>query len=126
MKKGVPPKVVQSWVTALVCILCLFLPSFLRLPTPSGPVTDKLFHLVVYAVAGFVVMRGVCHLPMGESPLVAFMFAFLLIGAVGVVDEIHQLFVPGRQMDRLDLVFDLVGAASGISLFLVWQRRNGR
>lgn len=105
---------------------CLFLPSFLKVPLPSGPVNDKFFHFLVYLVAGFVVMRGACLSPMGERPVVAICFAFLLTAAVGVVDEVHQLFVPGRQMDRLDLLCDLAGSAVGIGIYLVFRRKKNQ
>jgi len=33
----------------------------------------------------------------------------------GVSDEIHQIYVPGRTPDSLDVVADAVGAALGVA-----------
>ena len=41
----------------------------------------------------------------------------------GVVDEIHQAFVPGRNASEADLLLDAVGAALGIAFALAVQRR---
>ncbi|MFZ1841932.1 MAG: VanZ family protein [Nitrospira sp.] len=41
----------------------------------------------------------------------------------GLSDEIHQLFVPLRQGDPLDLVADSVGAALGAWTWRLMERR---
>ena len=124
MGKGLPSKVVRSWLAVVFFVFCLFTPSVLHIPTPGGHVVDKLLHFGVYLVAGVVVMRGTCHLPMGQSRLVAACFAFLVAGTIGVVDEVHQLFVPGRQMDRVDLLFDFIGIVVGIFSYLAFQKHK--
>ena len=72
------------------------------------PPWDKLAHTGVFAVLAFCIgyasgLRGTSAL------LVAFGGAM----GVGVVDEWHQLFLPGRSAGLDDLAADAVGAALG-------------
>jgi VanZ family protein len=44
--------------------------------------------------------------------------AVLLAAAWGAIDEVHQLYVPGRQSDPLGFLADLAGAAAGAWLLI--------
>lgn len=54
--------------------------------------------------------------------------------AFATLDELHQLFVPGRSCQALDITIDTAGAITGIILFLIlvkirnicYNRRHGR
>jgi len=52
-----------------------------------------------------------------ESSGRVFPYALILSGLYAFSDEVHQLFVPGRDGQLLDLAFDLSGAA--LALFLI-------
>ncbi|MGB0678474.1 MAG: VanZ family protein [Polyangiales bacterium] len=39
----------------------------------------------------------------------------------GLIDEVHQSFVPGRDSDPLDWLADLCGAGVGITVHHLWQ-----
>lgn len=120
-------KGVRSWFAVLLLCALIFLPSLIHLPMPRGPYWDKVAHLLVYAAAGFFVLRGARALPLGQSRLAAVCFAFLVAAVIGMADEVHQLFVPRRSMDRVDFLFDLAGIACGIGLYLIaWQREARR
>lgn len=119
-------RVLRSWLAVLLLCLLIFLPSLVHLPMPKGNVCDKVAHLIIYSVAGFFVLRGARALPIGQSRPAAVCFAFLVAAVIGVVDELHQLFVPSRQMDRVDFLFDLAGIAIGIGVYLVVWLRKGR
>lgn len=55
-----------------------------------------------------------------------FWFAWLVLGAVGAIDECHQLYTPGRSGgDLLDWLADAAGAAAGLWVSLKWMRRGG-
>ena len=41
-------------------------------------------------------------------------FTFLIISIYGLLDEIHQIFVPGRYFEWLDFLSDLIGGLIGI------------
>ena len=80
---------------------------------PAG--TDKVVHGGV-----FFVLSALLALATGR-PLLAALLATLY----GASDELHQLLVPGRQADLLDLLADGVGSALG-ALSVAFAVRRGR
>ena len=60
-------KGVRNWIAVLLLCVLIFLPSLVHVPMPRGPFNDKVAHLLVYAVAGFLVLRGARSLPLGQS-----------------------------------------------------------
>jgi VanZ family protein len=80
-------------------------------------------HLSEYAVLGALV----CFALRGLSPRRVIGIALLVCALYGASDELHQAFVPLRSPDPLDWATDMVGAASGASMYLViraWAARR--
>lgn len=75
------------------------------------PDSDKLGHLAMYAVLGYLVFRALEHSP---SRLAAFTLAVALCAAWGALDEWHQVLVPGRAAEFADWMADAVGGAIGV------------
>jgi len=72
---------------------------------------DKLLHLVEYYILGYLLMRAfiTSDVPfLAASPVAA---AILVGSAYGLSDELHQVFVPGRDSSLLDFLFDAAGVA---------------
>ncbi|MEE8409150.1 MAG: VanZ family protein [Myxococcota bacterium] len=91
-----------------------------RLPTPPFGFEglDKLVHAAVYAVLALLLVFA-DHRPTGRR-------AWLWVGVAclyGLSDEIHQSFVPPRQVEGLDLAADIAGAMGSVAL---WQRFGPR
>ena len=76
-------------------------------------VLRKLAHLAEYAVLGALLLRA-CRRPWA---------ALALATLYAASDEVHQLFVEGRQGSPLDVGIDALGALAGI---LAWQRLAAR
>ncbi len=76
-------------------------------------ISDKVLHLSEYALLGALIYRA-CRNGAG-----AWMAQHAVLAAVvgsalyGVSDETHQLYVPFREADLLDLVADTVGGTLG-------------
>ena len=86
-----------------------------RFPLPAG-----LGHFVGYAILAFLFYRafnGGSFRFAARSALYAFGAAALY----GVFDEIHQLFVPGRQATVVDIFIDAAGAACAVGLLYLWN-----
>ncbi|MGE5499246.1 MAG: VanZ family protein [Syntrophothermus sp.] len=45
-----------------------------------------------------------------------FLYTFVTIFSYGGLDELHQLFIPGRSCDVRDLIADVTGALIGIGV----------
>jgi VanZ family protein len=71
---------------------------------------DKLLHASVYAGLAAIVSFGLRRSNRPARPAVQFAVpvAFALLYALS--DEIHQIFVPNRHFDVLDILSDLLGA----------------
>jgi VanZ family protein len=51
----------------------------------------------------------------------AVLAAVVISSLYGVSDEYHQLFVPGRSFDILDMVADIIGSIVGASAVGAWS-----
>jgi VanZ family protein len=119
--------VLRYWGPIVFYMVAIFAgSSFSKLPDLPAGVTDKMAHFGEYAVLGLLLARGLAG-PRWLSitfPYVA--GAIALTALYGASDEVHQLFVPSRQFDLLDLLADALGACASTGLLWAWGiiRRN--
>lgn len=102
--------------------------SSFRLPGPPVPFQggDKVAHVVAYGVVAFFLARALARglaVSLGRWALV--LWTTCVIGVLGLLDEIHQSFVPGRSSEAFDVVADLVGGILGASLWVVLAKLRG-
>jgi len=87
---------------------------------PPGRNWDKVLHAGAYGVMAalvtWAVTRGQLRRATGRMALVAAAISTLY----GASDEVHQLFVPGRQADLADLAADAAGACCAAGAILAW------
>ncbi|RLB42280.1 MAG: hypothetical protein DRH12_06030 [Deltaproteobacteria bacterium] len=102
---------------ALVWMALIFWLS--SLPDIPGPdlfsAQDKLGHFIVFGILGFFISRALgTHGPaLGWRGV---MIVTLAVAAYGATDELHQMFVPGRNPSILDLLADTLGGFSFAAL----------
>lgn len=128
MKQTVPPP--RRWVFLLPAAgyygAIFFLSAQSRLPSgPSFPLSDKLIHGLVFAGFALTLLWGLRRaLPSRPSaaPLVA--AALGVLG--GILDEVHQIFVPLRHADPADALADAVGIAAALAVAAWLLRRRRR
>ena len=72
-----------------------------------------LAHFCEYAGLGFLVHNLLFSIKDKLNPLLTVLFSF----GYAVTDEIHQLFVPGRSFQLIDLTVDLGGIVLGTIVF---------
>jgi len=93
-------------------------PDEFRLDDPdtwlSSPLQNAL-HIPVYGV--LVVSWWWSLIPWSRSARLQAVAAFLIAAGYGVLDEFHQMTVPGRTSSVEDVVFNLIGVAAGGWLF---------
>ena len=86
---------------------------------------DKLEHFVGYAISGALIRRS-WHLRAGVSGRKLWRFAPLIIGgAWALLDELHQIPIPGREFELSDVVADLIGIVTGFLLAAHWHCGQG-
>ncbi len=116
-----------AYVPYLLCVTALWLVS--NDPRPEVPdlltfqFSDKLLHAVAYSLVGACAALGATR--RAGLTRAALVEAVVLGAGYGVVDEIHQAFVPGRSSTVSDAVADLVGVCFGAWLFRrFWRSRT--
>lgn len=77
-----------------------------------GPGLCNLMHLPEYALLFILWFR---FFKMRQFPGSTF-YTFAVTIAYGVIDELHQSFVPGRYSSPLDLLLDALGAILGFTI----------
>ena len=102
---------------AVAAVVVQLLVLYWPVVTVEGPVswTDKVVHLVVFAVPTYAVGRA----------LGSVRTAVLVFAVHAPVSELVQHFLlPGRSGDPLDAVVDLVGVALGAAALVVRARQR--
>ncbi len=116
------PEKFRVWAPVFLYALLIFL--FSAIPgayvLSFFPKSDKLLHFLEYLPFGFLILRAFTKtLPLRWLPTL--LLALFMVSLYALSDEIHQLFVRGRQFDLFDALFDVIGAASG-SLLYLWRK----
>lgn len=95
-------------------------------PPFEFPGMDKVIHMTVYAGLAALVSVGLRRSNPGLGLRPQFFIPVIFAALYGLSDEIHQIYVPLRSFDVLDLVANTAGAlaAQGV-LFAVWRRSGG-
>ncbi len=114
----------QAWAAvAIWLVIQLTLTSLPGNDLPSGinHPWDWGAHFSMYAGLGFLVARGAMLRAWHPRRLAWAVLAFSVMGAL---DELHQLFIPGRDAEVFDWVFDTLGGAAGTIVgFFVMRTR---
>jgi hypothetical protein len=86
------------------------------------PYPDKLGHIALYLVLGALAARALGR----GRPLTprAAALAWSATALYGLVDELHQHFVPLRSLTAADLASDILGAGLGAVLWSIFSRRT--
>lgn len=86
--------------------------------------SDKLVHASMYGVFAWLALRSL--LRAGRPLRQAILVVALGIALFAALDEWHQQFIPGRDMDPFDWLADLTGATIGTLVALVAPRVRER
>ena len=105
----------RFWLPVYLYAALIFAYSSLSSP-PVAPRMlhgDKLLHLVEYAILGYLVARAAKNSSSLRLRANFRIFAVAFAVIYGLSDELHQYFVPGREVEILDVLADGAGAFLG-------------
>ena len=91
---------------------------------PSFDAADKAAHLLEYAGLGVLVAWSLGSYGVPRSR--ALWLAAAACSLYGASDEVHQLFVPGREGDLFDWLADSAGGAIGAAAWFWASRKEGQ
>lgn len=110
------------WLPVIAYMAMLFVfSSFSTLPSPPGDLSAYDMHIAAYAGLGALTARAVAK-GLRHVSWRAVAGAIVIAALYGISDEYHQMFVPGRSFDVLDMLADAIGAIVGASAVGAWSR----
>jgi VanZ family protein len=100
-----------------------FLPAAWRSAVPLPTVSDsslaewigQLMHFIEYLVLAFLISRALYKTSGASTKIPALVILISMLFALS--DEIHQLFVPGRAFQVIDLFIDFLGSLFGVYIY---------
>ena len=111
------------WVpVALYMAFIFWLSSISRPPDLPSSVSDKAAHGLLYCGLGALLVRaraGGWRRPVTLGIAAA---AIVVATLYGISDEIHQYFVPQRQVEARDVLADALGASVAAGAMYIWSR----
>src|SRR5262245_56324148 len=105
-------------------MLLIFALSSVANPPSLPDGTDKQLHAALYAGLGALLVRAIGGGWGQHVTRTTVALAVVIAACYGVTDEIHQHFVPPRQVEALDVVADTIGAAIASLSLYAWSRRR--
>jgi VanZ family protein len=105
-------RVLAAGISVLIYALISLLSSLPARSLPTG-IPDFIPHGVEFFLLGFFFIQTFSA-PRRWPTMAA---ALLLLAGLGLLDEVHQLAVPGRVFSLLDWAYDLAGALAGLTVF---------
>ena len=93
------------------------------IPVVGFRFADKVVHVVMYGVLGFLVDRAIDP-PTGAARVRAAFGTVLCCVALGGLDEWHQQFIPGRAAEIADWMADSAGGLVGAATWVLRSRHR--
>lgn len=109
------------WAPVLVYVALIFYVSSLSNVPWGGLAPDFISHAIEYFGLAILVARGLNDGLSTPVPVRRLLLTFGICVAYAVTDEFHQMFVPHRYADVLDVLSDAVGAALALGALHVAQ-----
>jgi VanZ family protein len=108
-------------ISFLLYLGIFLLSSFPAYALPAN-IPDIIPHFCEYVILAFFFIQ-IFNDP-ASLKIMACGFAWLVL--LGLLDELHQTFVPGRFFSLKDLLFDAFGIFAGIMAYLILRRWSAK
>ena len=111
----------KYWVPVILYAGFIFYLSALSSPVSGVSTNLSILHVPLFFVLCYLLTRAIIassgNIGLGRAMIVA----VAITTAYGVLDEFHQLFVPGRTFSYSDMELDFLGA--GLIVFKDWWEK---
>jgi VanZ family protein len=114
-------RIAAAWLPAIAYTLLIWWLSSQALNITyieRVPFQDKGVHFLEYGALGFFLAHAVM-VTWADRGLASHAVTVLMTVSLGLLDEVHQGFVPGRSSDVLDLAADAAGALAAVFAYAV-------
>ena len=91
-------------------------------PAVSFGFTDKIAHFIEYFILGLLTAYAISEFV--KKPWWIFLISASLAALYGVLDEFHQLLIPGRSMEGWDMAADFLGSILASALYVRYLQRK--
>ena len=88
-----------------------------------APTIQNLLHIPVFSFLAYLWMNSLSR--HGFSRIQTLIITIIITVGYGILDEFHQLFVPGRYASFSDVLFNILGCTIGIIIFFQFKRSRG-
>ena len=111
---------IRYWLPVIIYAVAIYIVSSIPEPlegVPLFPHADKVLHFIEYAILAFLVIKALCSLESDKKVIFLRIATVAIVVFYGFTDELHQYFVPQRDMSIFDLLTDGLGALVGQAFF---------
>jgi VanZ family protein len=121
-------KIPYAWLALVYAVLILIVSSIPDLKTPQLGFEnqDKLYHFIEYSIFSVLLFFALLNSNKNFLRKNVLLISLLIGASFGILDELHQKFIPGRTADILDFTADFVGVALIQVCFWIYHRRKSR
>lgn len=111
---------VLFWLCTITIITLSSIPS-LSLPISDKLSPDKIAHCLEYTAFSFLYFK---FKSVGNTNIETIIkHLWIMVAIIPILDETHQLFIPGRDFSVFDILADSIGFISVI-LYLYYKKRK--
>ena len=121
-------KIPYAWLALAYAVLILIVSSIPNLKTPQLGFEnqDKLYHFIEYSIFSVLLFFALLNSNKNFLRKNVLLISLLIGASFGIIDELHQKFIPGRTADILDFTADFVGVALIQVCFWIYHRRKSK
>lgn len=94
----------------------------LKTPSLDFKAMDKIAHFAEYFILGLFLAFGLNKMNIGKGKV--FWISACAAGLYGILDEVHQLIVPGRVTDGIDMLANTIGAFAASGFYMLKNRKK--
>ncbi|MCK5625092.1 VanZ family protein [Candidatus Pacearchaeota archaeon] len=109
-----------SWIiTILIAVFIFYFSSLSFEGVSSAGIKSNVSVIYHIGIFFFLSLFLFISLIKGKKNSKLFLFSFFVVLAYGIIDEIHQFFIPGRLCTGVDVFFDLIGILLALMVYLI-------